>query len=123
MKQYLLLGLSQQKADEHARAFPDKDPCDVIKIETYALQNNDHKHKEIEPIVIPQEALPIIDKLKGLGVSESKIDCDGKYVYAMSMDNNVRLFTLQQHGGYENSKRAFRIPIEAQQQPHPWAGD
>lgn len=116
-KQYLLLGFSQQKADEHANAFPDKDPSEVVRIETYALQNADHHSKEKEPVVIPQEAIPIIEQLKGLGVTEKQIEVDGKFVYVMSMDNCVRLFAIEQHGSYEASKKAFRIPIESQQQP------
>ena len=80
------------------------------------MQNNDHKHKEIEPIVIPQEALPIIDKLKSLGATERQIDCDGKMIYCSNMADNVRLFALAHQGSYEVSKKAFRIPIEAQQQ-------
>ena len=124
VKQYLLLGLHQQKAEEHATAFPDKDPCEVIRIETYALQNADHHSKEKEPVVIPEEAMPLIDKLKSLGATERQIDCDGKMIYCSLFNDGIRLLALEMNGSYDATKKAFKIPIEPQQtepqqQPHP----
>jgi phage-related minor tail protein len=45
VKQYLVLGRSKEESEEFAGAFPDRDPCEVIKIRNYNTQTEIGKEK------------------------------------------------------------------------------
>jgi hypothetical protein len=45
VKQYVLLGRPSEEAEEMATAFPNKDPCEVVRIRAYNTQNKPLEEK------------------------------------------------------------------------------
>lgn len=136
VKQYLVLGRTQDEAEEFATACPDKDPCEVIRIRNYNTQNKPleakveaEKQEKEEEANLEKLAAPTLAKLEEIkNLLDISIDKHRMMIIAKpkqpldaSMFSQVAKTIRALHGQYVSSGRNshFEIPIEPKQQPHP----